>query len=763
MALSEEKTYFIQWVDLHPNSKKLWRLEIFFRVDSLSTSRDCTAVELPKGFILNCELEGGYDKRPIGMTKANAMSLELDIKLLNNSSPEGNSHWVELKRRIQKGQNITTHPFGLAPCYTLFSTTNLSGADGWSVEFQGVQRGRPSSEFNITNAGELNANYSFKIDVICIFKFCAEQVINTLISSGFTLENYPAYIKRYDVVFDYFLNEIGAQFNGKDEVYSVAKLSNATDSDNYYQINELSNLAFFIHFLRLEIEGIYRLYTSDKGGLIEGCAIGGTLQFESLKSDLNGIPYTYNAITHPLLIGTTFKTATPFDYFKFYEQNPNVTSTNSVSYQILKDNFASIDLLYFISRSGVIDGGVMKTNKGILNIEYDDNGTSISRDGLNNAYDMLSTFSESCATTKVKYRTSKDLSLVFLPIYASELTPIKSIDITQILQNNLSIKINGSSISDAKILLNGGNGSDIVEHHFKRHGGELEEDSSSRLTFHNMPDSPDDESQMKQSYTIHFPSIVVTEGFYGNIDDDGRDESTEYIDETHFKKDVLTGCIKLFWFVFWDIYHGTNFIGLTNNSLNLWKLYYMRALPHISWGQYNCDDGTLGEVSVPYAVENRSCMIRPHSQFKFYTPNYYGADVNGFADFPSVNDSKIYTYDIVSPPLDADPSVKVWRDLEFGQILFEQRQMCSPSQLAKIIHNQFNNTTEFNFELSSQNISLNDIGEIFNFTNGGSPLTLANLINDDYLGDINLSKLRLIKVKINANTGNATGVFQTFK
>ena len=79
--------------------------------------------------------------------------------------------------------------------------------------------------------------------------------------------------------------------------------------------------------------------------------------------------------------------------------------------------------------------------------------------------DRLSTFSESCATTKIKYRTSKDLSLVFLPIYASELTPIKSIDITQILQNNLSIKINGSSISDAKILINGGNGSDVVEHH----------------------------------------------------------------------------------------------------------------------------------------------------------------------------------------------------------------------------------------------------------------------------------------------------------
>ena len=77
MALSEEKTYFIEWIDLHPNSKKLWRLEIFFRVDSLSTSRDCSAVELPKGFILNCELEGGFDKRPIGMTKTNSMNLEL--------------------------------------------------------------------------------------------------------------------------------------------------------------------------------------------------------------------------------------------------------------------------------------------------------------------------------------------------------------------------------------------------------------------------------------------------------------------------------------------------------------------------------------------------------------------------------------------------------------------------------------------------------------------------------------------------------------
>lgn len=757
------KTYFIQWVDSHPNSKKLWRLEIFYRTNTLVDTRDCSAIELPKGFVLNCELEGGYDKRPIGLTKANLMSLELDIKLLNNVAPEGNSDWYELKRHIQKGQNLTTHPYGLAPCYTLYSTTNLSGANGWGVEFQGVQRGRPSSEFNINNAGEINASYSFKIDVICIFKFCAEQVINTLISSGFTLENYPSYIKRYDVVYDYFLNEVAAQYNGKDEIYAVAKFSNATDSDNYYQVNELSNLAFFVHFLRLQIEGIYRLFIGDIGSYLDSCPTGGTIKFESLFSDQNGISYTYSNVTHPTLTGTTFKTATPFDYYKFYEQNHNVTSTNSGAYPILKDNYASIDLLYFISRSGDIVSGAMQTNKGILNVEYDDNGVSISRDGLNNAYDMLSTFCESCTTAKVRYRSAKDLSLVFLPIYASQITPIKSIDITQILQNNLSIKINGSSISDAKILVNGGSGSDIVEHHFKRHGGELEEDSSSRLTFHNMPDAPDDETQMKQSFTIHFPSIVVTEGFYGNIDDEGRDESTEYIDNSLFRKDVLTGCIKLFWFVFWDIYHGTNFIGLSNNSLNLWKLYYERSLPHISHGQYNCSDGTLGEVSVPFSVNDRKSMIRPHSQFKFYTPNFYGADVNGWADFPTVNDSKIYTYDAVSPPLDAEPTVKVWRDLEFGQILFEQREMCSPSQLAKIIHNQFNNTTEFNFELSATEISLNDIGEIFNFTNNGSPLTLANLINDDYLGDLNLSKLRLIKVKINANNGNATGVFQTFK
>jgi len=769
MALYEDKTYWIEWEDENPCNPRRWRLEIFFKVDTLlGPPRDCSSVELPCCFIKSCVLEGGWEKRAIGATKANVMSVEFDLRHLNNTPPEGRPEWLELKRRIQMGQNMD-YPGSWSPCYTLFVNDKPDGTGTWTVEFQGLQRGRPTNEYHIENVGEANATYLFKADIVCVAKFVLEMQTGKLIAETFTEPNYtathPTWFQRYTSSFDYYLNEVGGGSFGKDFVLAVTRVNDSKDTENFYQLNEFANLAALFHHVRSYSEFFYRSLMSDKGVLQDGCTTGAYLTFESQFGTQNGIDYTYPTATHPTLTGT-FYTATPYDYIKFHEQQHSVASANIPYYENIPQNALTTKDLFFIARSGFVDiSGTMHTSLGLLHVVQNDEQVSVGRDGVNNGWDFLANCSESSCLMRVRYDKSHHIAVDFLPLYVGTgtLTNTHDIDFSDIISdNNFVIRVNGVSISDAKAMVNGGHGDDITEHHYSRFGTEGEEDSSTRVCFHNQPDLCNSLSQMKQSAVVRFGNNTVAfEGYYSYGEDDPAWNDWSQLTYASYQYHVTQVFGKFFWETFWANYDGHSTMSLTNNEMGLWKVYYKKALPHINFGKYQSSQAPVPVVSEPAPVAQRERFIRPHSQIEYYAPNTIGAAVSGFRYYPDTNDAKIYAWDAITPPTNPEDTVQAWRALMKGQILFEQQEMSLPSQITRILHEYFRGTSEVEFSCVSSKISLNFLGDIFNFKNGASAMTINDLIVDDYFGGINIGRMRLVKCKINCLTGEANATFHT--
>lgn len=652
--------YIIPWQSAHGDSVKNWQLEITPPYTGVGITTTLTVTE--PILLSKASIAAAWDKRPISSSKSPEMKLTFDLQAM-----EVSSDLRDLRSYLLTG------PFAPdaipTPVFTLRCDDGAGGP--LKVKYQGAQRVRPGLEVEIDGARTSDAVVTLEIETVDVVRYMLDHILAKDYKLLMSLQGYTRHSYRPTVVWDEFYTDT-AGVHGR--------CSGSMDGKTL--VREMFNLAGLFDTFHANAELYYKLLVQDSAA---------TLTFDSIDPTSG-----YNSV------------GTPYDHIQFYKRN-YLKSNNWLSAHAGDTpprNALYTRDLWFTGQVGNWDGTTFTPIAGLF-VDGGENSISFFRDHVSNAWDLIAACSESACRMSISYDSPIDAVLRFRPIRQGNVSKI-TLDIMELEGTKIRLSANVGSITDAKAQVNGLAGDDMSEYTAHRQGIAKEDESSTNITFHNLPnvaETKDDVILFQYgSRTVRLTSIP-----YGAPWKDYMQLSSS------------------------SIY----FVGLTT-QISMWQLaYFESSLPANMW------DPTPGTTP-----RNTWAFVRPHSRVQMVGDAPYGQyPVPALPVMPTSLTTTQYN--------NLGHFVDEWWALLRGYMIVDQQKGCLPYAVVESTLKWFCKTHMIEVEADGQYVRSSDLGELFKI-DGGAHTTMSDFISDSttYL-TASLDDLMLVDYEETADTGVA--------